>query len=112
MQSNQSTLVREKKPIMRLKEARRLEALHSYQIMDTPPESSFDDLVRLASIICGTPMALVSLLDNERQWSKARVGVAGPLSFPRELTFCHHTIEQDALYEVEDATPCSSKMSW
>ncbi len=72
--------------------------------MDTPPESSFDDLVRLASLICGTPIALVSLLDDKRQWSKARVGLAGPLSFPRELTFCHHTIEQDALYEVEDAT--------
>src|SRR5215831_14594874 len=55
-------------------EPARLAALHEYQILDTPPEQVFDDLTWLASFICQTPMALVTLIDHHRQWFKPRVG--------------------------------------
>ena len=87
----------------RAEEAKRLEALHAYQIMDTPPESVFDDLVRLASFICDTPVSLVSLLDGERQWFKANTGLPGVYSTPKDIAFCQYTIQSDKLYEVEDA---------
>ncbi|GAB3233342.1 hypothetical protein GCM10027346_21250 [Hymenobacter seoulensis] len=85
-------------------ETARLEALRNYQILDTPPESAFDDLVRLAAYICGTPISLVSLIDAERQWFKAKVGLPGIDSTARELAFCQHAILSDKVYEVEDAT--------
>ncbi|WP_175470877.1 GAF domain-containing DNA-binding protein [Hymenobacter psychrophilus] len=72
--------------------------------MDTPAEAAFDDLARLASIICNTPISLVSLLDGERQWFKARTDQNWPVSTPRELAFCQQAIQGKTLYEVEDAT--------
>lgn len=84
-------------------EAKRLEALRTYQILDTPPEPVFDDLVKLAAFICGTPISLVSLIDEERQWLKAETGLPGVYSSPRDLTFCQYTILGTGLYEVEDA---------
>ena len=56
-------------------EAMRLGALHSYGILDTPREGAFDDITRLAALICGAPMALVSLVDRERQWFKSEIGI-------------------------------------
>ena len=56
-------------------ETARLHALRGYRILDTEPEKAFDDLALLASEICGTPMALISLVDADRRWFKARVGV-------------------------------------
>src|SRR5437870_9242608 len=56
-------------------EAARLETLRQYQVLDTDSEDVFDDLTRLASYICGTPTALISLVDANRQWFKARVGI-------------------------------------
>ncbi|GAB2771752.1 GAF domain-containing protein [Hymenobacter luteus] len=84
-------------------DAARLEALRNYHILDTPPEAVFDDLVRLAAYICGTPISLVSLLDAERQWFKARIGLDVP-STHLHLAFCQHAIRTDNVYEVEDAT--------
>ncbi|MEI7769955.1 MAG: response regulator [Chloroflexales bacterium] len=74
-------------------ETRRLAALHAYRILDTDPEPDFDSLARLVAAICGTPIALISLVDTDRQWFKAHVGIAAT-DLPRDTSFCSHTILQ------------------
>ena len=83
-------------------EADRLAALRRYRILDTEPEERFDDLALLASQICGTPMALISLVDRDRQWFKARVGVDVQQT-PRDIAFCAHAIHQPNMFVVPDA---------
>jgi anti-sigma regulatory factor (Ser/Thr protein kinase) len=83
-------------------EAARLQALRRYRILDTEPEKAFDDLVLLASQVCGTPIALISLVDADRQWFKARVGVSATET-SRDIAFCNHAIRQGALFVVPDA---------
>ncbi|MBB1061473.1 sensor domain-containing diguanylate cyclase [Lysobacter spongiae] len=72
-------------------EAARLKALHRHQILDTGAESSFDDLVTIAAAICGMPMGAVSLVDAERQWFKARIGL-DETETSRDVAFCAHAI--------------------
>jgi hypothetical protein len=85
-------------------EAARLEALQRYKVLDTPRETDFDDLVRLAAYICQTPISLVSLVDRDRQWFKGRYGLE-LAETPRRLSFCAHSILQaPAMTHVPDAT--------
>jgi PAS domain S-box-containing protein len=81
----------------------RLAFLQSYGILDTPAEKDFDDLVDLAANICGTPIALISLVDADRQWFKAAFGFA-QTETPRDVSFCGHTILNADLFVVPDAT--------
>jgi PAS domain S-box-containing protein len=83
-------------------EAARLAALRGLNILDTPPEPAFDSLARLAAHACNTPVALVSLVDEKRQWFKACVGL-DVLETPRDSAFCAHAILQDPMLEVCDA---------
>lgn len=82
-------------------EAARLDALHRLQVLDTPPESEFDDLTRLAATVCGTPIALVSLIDADRLWFKSAHGLDAT-GVPRGGTLCEHTVDQGDLFEVAD----------
>jgi PAS domain S-box-containing protein len=83
-------------------EIERLTALRIYEVLDTPPEAEFDDLTRLASYLCETPIALVTLVDASRQWFKSRLGLEVSET-PRELAFCAHAILGDELFEVQNA---------
>lgn len=85
------------------READRLVALESYGVMDTPAENEFDDIVRVAAEICGVPMALVSLVDGERQWFKAALGLEVSET-PREIAFCAQAIQQEGVLIVGDAS--------
>ena len=85
-------------------ETRRLEILHSYRLLDTAPEPTYDDIAGMASLMCGTPIALVSLVTDDRQWFKARVGLE-IVDTPRDQSFCAHAIrDPSALMEVQDAS--------
>ena len=85
-------------------EAARLDRLRAYDVLDTAPERDLDDLTRLASTICGTPIALVSLVDERRQWFLSRVGLAATET-PREVSFCGHAILAPGRpFVVEDAS--------
>ena len=84
------------------REERRLDALARLQILDTPSEQAFDDLTELAARWLDTPIALVSMVDDQRQWFKSRVGLAVNQT-PRELAFCAHAIQAHELFEVPDA---------
>ena len=83
-------------------EEARLAALRSYQILDTPAEERYDRIVRMAARLFGSPIALISLVDGDRQWFKASVGLEARQT-PRAISFCAHAIEQDGVFVVPDA---------
>ena len=84
------------------READRLEALRQYNILDTPAEPGYDDITTLAAFICDVPIALISLVDADRQWFKAKVGI--DLSETcRDVSFCAHAILDDQIMIVNDA---------
>jgi len=85
-------------------ELSRLQALQRYRVLDTLPEQAYEDLVLLAAAICGTPVALVSLVDEDRQWFKARVGLPQQQT-SRTISFCDHAIRKpEEVMVVPDAT--------
>jgi GAF domain-containing protein len=82
----------------------RVDAVRRYDVLDTPPETAFDDLARVAALVCHTPVALVSLIDDTRQWFKARIGIEAQQT-PRSVAFCDHAIRSpDQVMVVPDAT--------
>jgi signal transduction histidine kinase/DNA-binding response OmpR family regulator/HPt (histidine-containing phosphotransfer) domain-containing protein len=83
-------------------EARRIEALRDTGLLDTPPEKAYDELVQLAAAICEVPIGIVSLVDEHRQWFKAKVGVEATET-PRQISFCTHAIQQDDILEIPNA---------
>ena len=74
-----------------MSEHERIKALKRYEILDTPPEREFDDITHLAAQICETPIALISLVDEERQWFKSTVGLE-LCEMPRNISFCAHAV--------------------
>jgi GAF domain-containing protein len=82
-------------------EAARVAALDRYAILDSEPEEAFDDLVILAAQVCRTPMAMLSLLDDHRQWFKSKVGVQ-IRETPKDVSICAHAIKQNDLFIVGD----------
>lgn len=90
-------------PPLTTDESLRLASLSQCKVLDTPPEERFDRLTRIASAAFDVPIALVSLVDENRQWFKSRVGLDATET-PREISFCGHAIHSDAILEVRDAT--------
>ena len=84
-------------------ERKRLKVLWQYEVLDTVPEALFDDLTELAARICEAPIALISLVDEKRQWFKSKVGVTVSET-SRDISFCGHAIEHPDLFIVPDAT--------
>jgi GAF domain-containing protein len=83
-------------------EEARIVALEKYAILDTDPEQAFDDLTLLASFVCKTPIALISLVDEDRQWFKSRIGIKASET-SRDIAFCSTAILQSDLFVVPDA---------
>jgi signal transduction histidine kinase len=82
----------------------RIEELYRYEILDTPYEEEFDDIVKLASRICNTPISLITLVEKSRQWFKAKIGIDSSET-SRDVSFCSHSLDMHTdLLMVEDAT--------
>src|SRR5262245_46575718 len=84
-------------------EKQRLKVLWQYDVLDTVPEEIFDDLTELAARICGAPIALISLVDEDRQWFKSKVGLSMKET-SRDISFCAHAIMQPEMLVVPDAS--------
>ena len=84
-------------------ETRRLAALRELGVLDTLPEAAFDTITATAAQLCGVPIALISLVDAQRQWFKSNFGLTAATETPRDVAFCDHAIRDDTLFEVPDA---------
>lgn len=84
-------------------EAKRMAALRQYDLLDTLPEQSLDDLTTLAAHICGAPISLISLIDEKRQWFKSKTGTISADETARDVSFCGHAIQGHDLFIVPDA---------
>ena len=90
------------KPPLPANESERLETLRDYEVLDSEAEQEFDELTFLASHICGTPVAIVSLVDEDRQWFKSKVGLDAEQT-SRDVSFCGHAILEEGVFVVPDA---------
>ena len=91
-----------KKPEIPINETERLKALSEYRILGTKPEENYNNITKIASLTCGTPIALLSLVDSNRQWFKAKVGIEAEETV-RDWSFCAHAIHSSEPLIVEDA---------
>jgi len=92
-----------KTPEHPLEEVQRVSTLKALRILDTPTEENFDRVTRITSISLGVPIALVSLIDSNRQWFKSNIGM-DIAEIPRDISFCGHTILEEGIFEIEDAS--------
>ena len=83
-------------------EKERLASLYELELLDTKSEDVYDEITKLASILCGTPIAAISLIDTDRQWFKSITGLSVSET-ARDISFCGHTILGDDLMEVSNA---------
>ena len=83
-------------------EAKRIKVLWQYDVLDTVPEEVFDELAELAGLICGAPISLISLVDENRQWFKSKIGLTVNET-NRDISMCAHAILQDELFIIADA---------
>ena len=88
--------------VLIMDETLRLQAIQQYEILDTPPDPSLDDITRLAANLCGTPVAAISIVDENRIWFKSRIGIT-QREIPRADSPCDATIRGDDVYEIPDA---------
>jgi len=86
-------------PKEHFEESERLKDLHSYAVLDSLPELDYDNLTAIASQICGTPISLVSLIDDKRQWFKSHHGL-GVSETPKEYAFCAHAIKRMSDFRI------------
>ena len=89
-------------PLRSIDEARRLETLRQYPLADSSAQQAYDDLTALAARICEAPIALISLVDERRQWFKSKIGLSAR-GLPRDISFCRYTIHQPDIFIVPDA---------
>ena len=95
--------MKNEKKVSLIKEEKRLKALKSYDLLDSKREVEFDRITKLASLICETPISLITLIDENRQWYKSKIGVTIDET-NRDIAFCNYAIQQNEVYEVFDAS--------
>lgn len=90
--------------LLPIDEVKRLSSLNAFDLLDSNAESEFDELVKAAALVCDAPISLITLIDDNRQWFKANVGLETVTETPRELAFCAHAILDSAPLVVNDAS--------
>ena len=96
-------MLSEPKSLSSLNEHERIKALYSHKILDTPREEEYDNITKLASLICHTPMAIITLIDEDRLWFKSVIGIDF-FEIPRNVSFSNYSLNNPGVFEVQDAS--------